>query len=169
MMALGDDADEVGRLLAAAAAKIARTPICWLIAAADAGGVRPRPMGRLPRDADDDPWTLRFITDGASPKAAAMRRSADVSLIFQNDPEEAFVALAGKVRLIEDRGEIAKRWNGAYDAFFPDGPDRSSAIFVAIDAFRVELWIRGVTPEPFGMRTTILERDAQRLWRLVAR
>jgi general stress protein 26 len=168
MMALAEDTDEVSRLLAAAAAKIARTPICWLIAAA-AGGVRPRPMGRLPRDADDDPWTLRFITNGASPKAAAMRRDADVCVIFQNDPDEVFAVLAGKARLIEDKGEIAKRWNAAYDAFFPDGPDRSSAIFVAIDAMRLELWIRGVTPEPFGMRTTILERDAQRLWRLVAR
>ena len=167
-MALGEDADEVSRLLAAAAAKIARTPICWLVAAADAGGVRPRPMGRLPRDADDDPWTLRFITNGASPKAAAMRRDADVSVIFQNDSDEVFAVVAGKARLIEDKAEIAKRWSAAYDAFFPDGPDRSSAIFVAIDAVRLELWIRGVTPEPFGMRTTIVERDAQRLWRLIA-
>jgi general stress protein 26 len=167
-MALADDADEVSRLLAAAAGKIARTRYCWLIAGAGEGGVRPRPMGRLPRDANDDPWTLRFITDGASPKAAAMRRSADVSLIFQNDPDEAFVAIAGKARLIEDRGEIAKRWNAAYDVFFPEGPDRSSAVFVAIDTVRVELWIRGVTPEPFGIRTTIIERDAQRIWRLMA-
>ena len=30
-------------------------------------------------DADDDRWTLRFITDGASPKAAAMRRAIDRS------------------------------------------------------------------------------------------
>ena len=166
-MALADDADEVSRLLAAAA-KIASTRYCWLIAGAGDGGVRPRPMGRLPRDADDDPWMLRFITDGASPKAAAIRRSADVSLIFQNDPDEAFVAVAGKARLIEDRAEIRRRWNAAYDVFFPEGPDRSSALFVVIDTVRVELWIRGVTPEPFGMRTTIIERDAQRVWRLMA-
>ena len=53
-------------------------------------------------------------------------------------------------------------------SIFPEGPDRSSAIFVAIDAIRVELWIRGVTPEPFGIRTTIVERDAERRWRLIA-
>jgi general stress protein 26 len=166
-MALAEDADEVSRLLAAAA-KIARSRYCWLIAGAETGDVRPRPMGRLPRDADDDPWTLRFITNGASAKAAAMRRSADVSVIFQNDPDEAFVAVAGKASLIEDKAEIAKRWNAAYDVFFPEGPDRSSAVFVTIDAVRVELWIRGVTPEPFGIRTTIIERDAQRVWRLTA-
>jgi hypothetical protein len=31
----------------------------------------------------------------------------------------------------------------------------------------MELWIRGVTPEPFGMRPTTLERDAGGAWRLI--
>ena len=30
----------------------------------------------------------------------------------------------------------------------------------------MELWIRGVTPEPFGLRATVLERDHGG-WRLV--
>jgi hypothetical protein len=30
----------------------------------------------------------------------------------------------------------------------------------------MELWIRGVTPEPFGLRPTILERDDGGGWRL---
>ena len=167
-MALAQEADEVERLLAAAAGRIARTRFCWLIAGAGEGGVRPRPMGRLPRDAGDDAWTLRFITDGASPKAAALRRGGEVSVIFQNDADDAFAAVAGKASLIEDKAEIVRRWSAAYDVYFPEGPQRSSAIFVAIDATRVELWIRGVTPEPFGMRTTIVERDAERRWRLIA-
>jgi general stress protein 26 len=168
MMALADETDEISRLLAAAAGRIAKVRFCWLLTAAGAGGVRPRPMGRLPRDADDDPWTLRFITDGASPKAAALRRGGEVCIIFQNDADDTFAAIAGKARLIEDKGEIGKRWNAAYDVYFPEGPERSNAIFVVIDAMRVELWIRGVTPEPFGMRTTIIERDAGRDWRLIA-
>jgi general stress protein 26 len=166
-MALAEETEDVRQLLAAAAGKIARTRFCWLIAGAGEGGLRPRPMGRLPPDAGDDPWTLRFITDGASPKAAALRRGGEVSVIFQNDADDAFAAIAGKARLIEDRDEIVRRWNAAYDVYFPDGPERSSAIFVAIDAMRVELWIRGVTPEPFGIRTTIIERDAGQPWRLV--
>jgi general stress protein 26 len=167
-MTLADNADEAARLLAAAAGRIAKAPICWLLTADGAGGARARPMGRLPREAGDDEWTLRFITDGASPKAAALRRRGDVSVIFQHDADESFVAVAGKASLIEDKAEIGRRWSAAYDAFFPDGPERSSAIFVAIEAARVEMWIRGVTPEPFGMRTTILERDARRIWRLTA-
>jgi hypothetical protein len=29
----------------------------------------------------------------------------------------------------------------------------------------MELWIRGVTPEPFGLLPTVLERDAGGGWR----
>ncbi len=43
----------------------------------------------------------------------------------------------------------------------------ANAIFVKVDIERMELWIRGVTPEPYGMRATILEHDAGRGWRLV--
>ncbi len=32
----------------------------------------------------------------------------------------------------------------------------------------MELWIRGVTPEPFAMQTTVLERDGGGAWRLIA-
>lgn len=167
-MSLADNAAEVNRLLGAAAETIGKLRYCWLLTAAGEGDIRPRPMGRVPRDADEDEWTLRFITDGRSPKAADMRRVGHVSVIFQHDPDDAFVALAGKASLAEGKPEIRRRWTAAYDAYFPGGPDRSNAVFVTIDVTRMELWIRGVTPEPFGLRTTVIERDATRGWRLKA-
>jgi hypothetical protein len=33
----------------------------------------------------------------------------------------------------------------------------------------MELWIRGVTPEPFGLRATVLERRAGDGWRVIPR
>jgi general stress protein 26 len=167
-MSLADNAADVNRLLGAAAETIGKVSYCWLLTTAGEGGIRARPMGRVPRDADEGEWTLRFLTDGRSPKVADLRRVGNVSVIFQHDPEDAFVALAGKASLAEGKPEIRRRWTAAYDAFFPDGPDRSSAIFITIDVARVELWIRGVTPEPFGLRTTTIERDATRVWRLKA-
>src|SRR5271168_5207787 len=167
-MSLADNAADVNRLLRAAAETIGKLRYCWLLTTAGKGGIRPRPMGRMPRDSDEDEWTLRFITDGRSPKVADMRRVGNVSVIFQHDPGDAFVALAGKASLAESKPEIRRRWTAAYDAFFPAGPERSSAIFVTVDVARVELWIRGVTPEPFGLRTTVIERDATRGWRLKA-
>jgi general stress protein 26 len=167
-MSFANNSGDVNRLLRATAEKIRKVRYCWLLTVAGDGGIRPRPMGRVPRDADEDEWTLRFITDGRSPKVADMRRVGNVSVIFQHDPDDAFVALAGKASLAEGKPEIRRRWTAAYDAFFPAGPDRSSAIFVTIDVARVELWIRGVTPEPFGLRTTVIERDATRGWHLKA-
>ncbi len=72
---------------------------------------------------------------------------------------------AARPTLIEDKAEIGRRWLRRYEAYFPDGPDRSNAIFLSVDVDRIELWIRGVTPEPFGLNTTTLERDGARRWR----
>jgi general stress protein 26 len=162
------DAADVSRLLAGAAETIGKVHYCWLVTAATEGGTRCRPMGWLPRDKDEDEWTLRFLTDGHSHKAADMRRVDQVSVLFQHDPDDAYVTLAGKVSLAEGKPEIRKRWKAGYNAYFPDGPDQSSAIFVAIDVTRLELWIRGVTPEPFGLRATVLERDATRRWHITS-
>jgi len=164
-MSLANDAADLRRLLDAAADRIGKIRYCWLITHDPDGGSRPRPMGRLPRDAGDEPFTLRFLTDGRSPKADNMRRAAEVSVVFQDDPREAYAVLMGKAHFIEDKGEIRRRWIAAYDTYFPDGPERSGAIFVTVDVSRIELWIRGVTPEPFGMSTTVLERDGARCWR----
>jgi general stress protein 26 len=168
-MSLPNNAAEVNRLLGAASEKIKKVRYCWLVTAAEDGGANPRPMGRLPRDADDDEWTLRFITDGRSRKAADMRRASRVAIILQHDPDEAFVTLFGKATLHDNEAEVRKRWKDAYDAFFASAADRANAVFVAVDIERMELWIRGVTPEPFGMRATILERDAGRSWQIAFR
>lgn len=48
-------------------------------------------------------------------------------------------------------------------------PDRGRpcALFVEVAIERMELWIRGVTPEPFGTKPTVLEREGEG-WRLVS-
>ena len=125
-----------------------------------------RPMGRVLNDPGEDQWKIRFLTDGRSHKAADMRRASEVSILFQHDPDLAFVTLIGKAKLHEDASETRDRWKSAYDVYFPSEADRANAIFVEVKVERMELWIRGVTPEPFGLRATVLERDAEG-WRLI--
>ncbi len=87
----------------------------------------------MPRDADDDEWTIRFITDSRSRKAAEMRLVGQVSILFQHDPKDAFIVLAGKASLAESRLEVRKRWTDALDAILPSyvsEQDRANAIFV---------------------------------------
>jgi general stress protein 26 len=164
----GGDPGEVERLLAGAAATIAKTPFCWLATTDTAQGVSLRPMGRLPPETGDDAWTIRFITDGRSRKASDMRRSAEVTVLFQNG-DDAFITLRGSATLREGEAEVGRRWKRAYEPYFPSEQDRANAAFVAVEVERLELWIRGVTPEPFGMRATVLQREAGGAWRLISK
>jgi general stress protein 26 len=161
-----ESAVEVNDLLAGAAKTIAKARYCWLVTASEDGFANLRPMGRLPPDAGEDEWTIRFITDDRSRKAADMRRAKRVAINFQHDPADAYVTLIGQATLGESETEVRARWKPAYDAYFPTELDRANALFVRVDVERMELWIRGVTPEPFGLRPTVLERDAGRGWQV---
>jgi general stress protein 26 len=159
-------ADPVDLLLVGAKRTIARARSCWLATASGSESPGLRPMGRLPREPGDDDWTSRFVTDGRSQKAADIRRAGKAVLVFQEGADEAFVALTGRATLVERESEVRRRWKKAYDPFFPTETDRANAAFLTVEAERLELWIRGVTPEPFGLRTTRLDRDAAGAWRL---
>ena len=157
---------DVSRLLAVAAETAAKARWCWLATATETGVSRMRPMGRLPPESGDDGWTIRFLTDGRSRKAADIWRADGVGIIFQREPEDAYVAVTGTAKLRPDPSEIRRRWKKAYNRYFPTEEDRENAAFLEVEAQRLELWIRGVTPEPFGLHTTTLERDAAGAWRL---
>lgn len=162
------DVAEVNRLLAGAAKTMQSARYCWLATTDEAGAPHARPMGRIVNDFGEDEWRLRFLTDARSRKAADMRRAGEVTIMFHHEPDLAYVALIGRGALHEDASETRRRWKAAYDVYFPSERDRANAIFVEVEAERMELWIRGVTPEPFGLRATVLERDAGG-WRLSAR
>jgi len=155
---------EINRFLAGAAKVVAGVRYCWLVTDAETGVANARPMGRL--FSDDNDWTIRFVTGGRSRKATDIRHTDEVGLIFQRDQDDAFIALSGKAMLIEGASDVDRLWNSAYDAYFPNPTERANAAFVEVKVARMELWIRGVTPEPFGLLPTVLERDAGGTWRL---
>jgi len=157
---------EVSRLLMGAAKTITATRYCWLTTTAENGGINARPMGRLLRDPIENGWTIRFILDGRSRKAFDIRRAPKISAIFQRDADEALVTLAGTAVLHEDAAQIRPHWKDAYNMYFPTEQDRANAALIEINSERMELWIRGVTPEPFGLQPTVLQRDAAGEWRL---
>ena len=163
------DAVEVDRLLAGAAKTVASARYCWLATAAEAGAPSIRPMGRIMPDAGEDEWKIRLLTDGRSRKARDMHRANEVTIVFQHEPDLAYVTLTGRAALHDSQAEVRERWKEAYNVYFPSETDRANAIFVEVDVERMELWIRGVTPEPFGLQATVLERDAGGGWRVIAR
>jgi general stress protein 26 len=158
---------EVNRFLAGAAQTIQSVRYCWLLSEGEGGGINARPMGRVPPESSENEWTVRFITNRRSRKAADVKHSSRVEVIFQ-EGDDAFVALQGRATLIENATEDCARWKSAYDVHFPTEADRANAAFVDVDVTRMELWIRGVTPEPFGAQPAIVERNADGDWQATA-
>ena len=159
------DSVDAGRLLAEAARIVRNQPYCWLATSPEAGGVRVRPMGKI--SFNTDAWTIHFITDGRSRKASDLRRTHNVSVVCGREADDAYIALIGTARLRENPSEVRERWKSAYNTYFPTELDKENAIFIEIGIDSIELWIRGFTPEPFGMRTTRLQRDAGG-WRITS-
>jgi general stress protein 26 len=170
MSRVNDETVDVSKLLAGAAAAVRGVPFCWLATTSEDGLAHVRPMGPLRPDPGEgkDEWTIRFLTDGRSRKAADLRRSGRVTVIVQHDPSLAFVTLTGTATLHDTEPEVRRRWKDAYDAIFPTEEDRAAALFLDVDVERMDLLIRGVTPEPFGIHTTTIERDAGGAWRAVS-
>lgn len=155
----------VSALLAGAVKSIQAVRYCWLVTKA-ADRFNARPMGRVLPDKSEDGWTIRFVTDGRSRKAHELCGEREVGLIFRSDPDEAYVALFGSARLLERAEDVDRLWKKHYEVYFPTPADRAAAAFIEVDVVRMELWIRGVTPEPFGLHATKLAGDAGGAWHL---
>ena len=144
----------VERLLAAAAATMEKARYCWAMTVAEDGSVNARPMGPQKSLASEDPFGIPTI----------IRR---LSVVYQHDADDSYVTLIGRGVVIADRALLRARWQPAWNQFFPAGADDEASIFVQLVADRIELWVRGVTPEPFGTRGAIMERGPGQPWRVV--
>jgi len=104
---------------------------------------------------------------GGSRKAREIGRTGRLSVVYQHDADDGYVTLIGRGVIVADRALLRARWQPTWNQFFPAGADDETSIFVQLEAERIELWVRGVTAEPFGTRSAILERDPGQPWRLV--
>jgi general stress protein 26 len=156
----------VGRLLAAARDTIAEVPICWVVTAAEDGhGANARAVRDCTgQGGGADPWTRWFLARPGSRKAAEIRRAGRATLAYQHGSGNAYVALAGRAELADDRSEVAARLRPVDD---PDGSAAARLVAVRVAVDRVEVHVRGVTAEPWGRGRTLLERDGEGAWRLL--
>ena len=148
---------EIQALLDAAAEVVSRAPYCWLVTQSGA-----RPMGRILAGQD---WTVHFVTDLRSHKIPEIEQHSAVQLIFQDAAKDAFVVLRGSARLRSDAASVTRLWKKSYAVYFPTEQDRANAAFVEVEIGLMRFWIRGVTPEPFGLRPVVLDREGAGTWR----
>jgi general stress protein 26 len=107
---------------------------------------------------------------GTSPqtrKARQVRESGRAVLVYERDRDGACVVAHCAARVIEDRETCRRYFMPLWRAFWPDGPDRDFVV-IRCEPDRLEVWDarRGITPPPFGLRSTQLSLS-QDGWRVV--
>jgi general stress protein 26 len=109
-----------------------------------------------------DDWTVRFMTDRRSRKAQEIGRTGRMTLAYQCDAENSYVALVGRAKIV-DNVEVKKAiWNPASYKWHPGGPTDLNVVLIDFVADRIELWssMRGVTPDPTkGLWAAALSRE----------
>jgi general stress protein 26 len=151
---------QVERLLAAARDTICEVPFCWVVTAAADGAANARVVMAQATRGGEDFWTRWFLTPRIGRKAVEIGRAGRVTLAYQHDSGDAYVALSGRAELLDDRAEVESRCS--------DGNLAARLIAVRVTADHLELHVRGVTAEPWGRGRTLLDRAPDGSWRLVA-
>lgn len=136
----------VDELLAIAREVVARTPNCMAITVGRDGEANARVImaSKL-----DEGWSLYFITDRRSRKAAEIERTGRLTLAYQDDPGGAYVTLIGKATVSSDIAFKQAIWRPASLRWYPGGPTDPNVVIVHFQAERVELWSlpHGVVPD----------------------
>lgn len=158
---------QILQFLAAARETIAAVPICWLATRSLEGGTNARAVNCSGGRPGSDEWTRRFLVRGSSRKVAEMRAAPWVTLAFQHASGDRYVALGGRATIIEDVAEMRTMWPSNLDARFPPGFADANMIVIQVDVDRIEVHVRGLTPEPFGHGRTLLERQPEGSWRFI--
>jgi general stress protein 26 len=158
------NAEQIARLLAAARETIASVRYCWVASRAEDGGANARAVRSFAGRPGEDEWTRRFTCRRGSRKVNEIRRDPLVTLAYQDDSGDAFVALGGRATLIDDPLQVRELWPQSASAFFPDRFAETTMIVVRIEVDRIEIHARGITAEPFGHGRTLIKRDAAGLW-----
>jgi general stress protein 26 len=158
---------QILQFLAAARETIAAVPVCWLATRSLEGGTNARAVNSSAGPPGSDEWTRRFLVRRSSRKVVEMRVAPLVTLAFQHPSGDRYIALGGRATITEDIAEMRTIWSSDLDAHFPPGFADANMIVIQVDVDRIEVHVRGLTPEPFGAGRTLLERQPAGSWRFV--
>ncbi len=158
---------DILQFLDAARETIAAVPVCWLATRSLEGGTNARAVSSSAGPPRSDEWTRRFLVRRSSRKVGEMRAAPLVTLAFQHPSGDRYIALGGRATIIEDVAEMRTMWSSDLDARFPPGFADANMIVIQVDVDRIEVHVRGLTPEPFGAGRTLLERQSAGSWRFI--
>jgi general stress protein 26 len=158
---------QIEQFLAATRQTIAEVQHCWLATRSQDGGANARAVRAHVGAPGSDEWTRRILVRRGSRKVGEIRAAPLVTLAYQHESGDRYVALGGKASLVEDKAEMRTLWSSAMDPYFPAGFADANMIVLRVDVDRIEVHARGITREPFGTGRTLLQRDSSDGWRFV--
>jgi general stress protein 26 len=158
---------QIEQCLAAARQTIAEVQHCWLATRSQEGGANARAVRAHTGAPGSDEWTRRILVRRSSRKVGEIRFAPLVTLAYQHESGDRYVALGGKASLVEDKTEMRTLWPDAMDPYFPTGFAEANMVVLRVDVDRIEVHARGITREPFGTGRTLLQRDGSEGWRFV--
>jgi len=84
--------------------------------------------------------TLWFFPDRDSRKVRELELDPNMSLIFQNDGESAYMHLFGQARVVEDKKKMKDLYNPLLKTWFPQGLDDPRMTLIRFEADHGDFW-----------------------------
>lgn len=146
-------------VLRAARATMRRKKYC-LLATAGEDGIAARVLQPFPPEPNLEVW---LGTSPRSRKAAQLRADPRATLVYEDDAKSACAVLSGRIELVEDLAERRRRFMPSWWAFWPEGPEADDYVLLRFTPEALEVWdaSRGITPEPFGLRSARLVKRGE--------
>jgi general stress protein 26 len=115
---------------------IEKVSVCMLTTQS-AGGLRARPLEARP---DRDAGLIFFVTDIHSAKEAEIEVAPDVSLVFIDSGDKAYLSITGRASVIRDAEKTKAAWRKTDEVWWPGGPDDPDICLLRIEPRIAELW-----------------------------
>ena len=123
-----------GELISAAREIMTTARYCALITTGRGGRANARTMDAF---APDDNLIVWFGTNPLSRKVSEIRRNPRVTLYYFDRESQAYVAIQGVARLVNDPKEKARHWKDDWKAFYPDRD--KSYLLIEVRPLRLEV------------------------------
>ncbi|HET6561736.1 MAG TPA: pyridoxamine 5'-phosphate oxidase family protein [Marmoricola sp.] len=98
-------------------------------------GPRSVPMARQEVEPSAELW---FITARDTAHVRALATDPRVALTFS--ARDAWVAMTGRARVVDDVEKLKELWNTFAEAWLPGGPEDPNAVLLHVDVEQAEYW-----------------------------
>jgi general stress protein 26 len=101
------------------------------------GTLHTRPLATLEYRNDGELW---FFTKIDSPKVHEAEEDARASVAYSDTDQNVYVAIAGTVEVVQDRGKAEELWTPMAKAWFPQGLEDPQLALLRVRIERAEYW-----------------------------